>query len=151
MPLSPGKSRASASARSASGRSPATMQPLLCALVPATAGSGAGYRYSAIATTSVGNQVVGEGLLVAPVARQIGRLLDDHAGGVDPGGFRIFRIDSRVAYLRLGECDELAAIGRIRENLLVPRDRGVEHHFADCGAVNADGIAVKQAAVRERE
>ena len=74
-------------------------------------------------------------------------MLDDHPGGVNARGLLVRGVDPHIADLRLGEGDQLAAIGRICEDLLVARYGGVENDLPHRRAGGADGAAVKQAAI----
>jgi len=49
--------------------------------------------------------------------------------------------------VRIGQGDDLPAIGGIGQNLLVAGDRGIENDFALGVAIGADGLAPEQAAV----
>src|SRR5207302_1027294 len=69
---------------------------------------------------------LGERLVGAPVARQDRQVADDEARGIDLRGFEVFGCGARVADVRAGQCDDLTGVGRIGENFLVARQRGIE-------------------------
>ena len=78
----------------------------------------------------VGDEVVAQRRLRPPVARH-GRLVaDDEAGHMRLARFDVSGRHAVVADFRAGHCDDLARIGRIRQDLLVAGEAGVEHHFA---------------------
>src|SRR6266850_957673 len=70
---------------------------------------------------------------------------------MNPGRLDVFRIDASVADVRIGERDNLPAVARVSQNLLVTRDSGVKNHLPDCLAGRADRAAAKHRAVRKRE
>ncbi len=63
----------------------------------------------------------------------------------------ILRIDTLIADVRVRQSDDLLAIAGVSEDFLVAGERGVEHHFADCGACCSDRVADKDRAVCERQ
>ena len=79
------------------------------------------------------------------------QVANDQAGGVDRGGFEVFGIGAGVADVRIGQRDDLPAVGRVGEDFLIARHGGVEHHLARRIALGADGTAVKHRAVFERK
>ena len=80
-----------------------------------------------------------------------GQVANDEAGGVDRGGLEVLGIRAGVADVRIGERDDLPAVGRVGENFLIARHGGVEHHFAGRIAFGADRAAVEDGAVLERQ
>ncbi len=71
------------------------------------------------------------GLLIrAPIAGDGRDLADDQSFYIRTGGLAIRLVGAIVADLRIGEDDDLAAIGRIGENFLIAGDGGVEDHLA---------------------
>ena len=63
----------------------------------------------------------------------------------------VLRVDAGVADVRIGQRDDLAAVGGIGEDLLVAGHRGVEHDLADRQPGCADGAAPKHRPVGEDE
>ncbi len=59
----------------------------------------------------------------------------------------VFTVGARVANMRIGQCDDLAAIGRIREDLLVSRHSRVEDDLADGLAFGANRSAMENRAI----
>ena len=56
-----------------------------------------------------------------------------------------------VADFGAGHRDNLPGVGRVREDLLVPRQPGVEHDFAGRGPFRADGRALEPGAIFQSE
>jgi hypothetical protein len=77
-------------------------------------------------------------------ARQVAH---DQSFGVDPSRFTVFGVHARVADVRIGQRDELTAVRRVGEDLLIAGDGGVEHDLAHGAGACADGAAVKDRAV----
>ncbi|MCY1292362.1 hypothetical protein D9M70_415830 [compost metagenome] len=96
-------------------------------------------------------QVVGQRLLVAPVAGDQRQVADDQAGGPHLLGFGVFRGGAGVADVRVGQGDDLLGVGRIGKDFLIAGHGGVEHHFANGMAIGTDGLAAKDAAVSKGE
>ena len=85
----------------------------------------------------------------APV-RRFGDVRAQHAA--TRGGrqrFDVFRIRTGVADMREGEGDDLAGVGRVGQDLLIPRHRGVEADFADRIAGSAEPLTPKNRAIRQ--
>jgi hypothetical protein len=53
--------------------------------------------------------------------------------------------------MRIGQRDDLAAIGRIGQDFLIAGHGGVEHHLAAGDAIGADGLALENRSVGEGE
>jgi len=100
--------------------------------------------------TSIG-QISRKGLTGAEVARDQGQVFDDQASSMDLVGFDVFPIDAVVTNVRVRQGDDLLAVAGVGEDFLVAGERGVEHHFADCGAGGSDRVANKDRAVCERQ
>jgi hypothetical protein len=96
-------------------------------------------------------QVVRQRLLAAEVRQQARQVLDDQAGGVDLRGFDVFTVDARVADVRIGQGDDLAAVAGVGQDFLVAGHRGVEHHLTGGVACGADGKTLEDRPVCERE
>ena len=73
----------------------------------------------------------------------------DEAFGVHARRFDVLAVDARVADVRVRERDELPAVRRVGEDLLVPGDGGVEDDLAHGAGTRADGAAVKGRSVGE--
>ena len=80
------------------------------------------------------------------------QVLDDQPCGMDRRRFGILVIDADVADVRIGQRDDLPAVARVGQDLLVAGERGVEHHLADRAAGGADrtgpGTCVPSASAR---
>ena len=59
----------------------------------------------------------------------------------------ILTVRTRVANVRIGECNDLAAIGRVREDLLVSRHSRIEYDLADRLAFGADRSTMENRAI----
>jgi len=97
------------------------------------------------------DQISGKGLVRAEVARDQRQVFDDQASGMDLVGFDVFHVDAIVANVRVRQSDDLLAVTGVGEDFLVAGERGVEHHFADCGAGGSNRVADKDRAVCERQ
>ena len=84
-----------------------------------------------------------------PVARQLlarrARSRHDHAPAVGPGRLRVGVVGAVVAYVGIGESDDLARVGGVGDHLLVPAHHRVEHDLAggDLDVGSADGLALE--------
>ena len=67
--------------------------------------------------------------VAAPVAGDGGKLADHQAFDVGPAGFVVLGAGSVVADLGIGQDDDLARIGRIREDFLVSGEGRIEDNF----------------------
>ena len=74
-----------------------------------------------------------------PVRGPAREIADDDPTAMRCVSLGVVAVDPVVADVRVRERDDLARIRRVREDLLVPRERGVEHHFTRghsvCGPV----------------
>ena len=95
----------------------------------------------------VGRQV----LLATPARGNQRQVTNDQASGEIGIGFKIFRIATGVADMRVGQRDDLTAIGGIGKDFLVAGHSGVEHHLATGNAISADGLALENRSVGEGE
>ena len=136
--------------RSASAFSPVMMQP---ASAPFSRRMRVSLRVSmsAIATTLPRCRKLLQRLGRAPVRIQRRQIANDQSGGVDRSSFEVLGIRAGVADVRISERDDLPAVGRVREDFLVARHGGVEHHLASRIAFGTDRTAVKHGAVLERQ
>ena len=66
-------------------------------------------------------------------------------------GFFILSVHARIADVRIGERDNLAAVGRVSQDLLIPGHRGIEHHLAHCRTESTNGMAAKNRAIFQCE
>ena len=65
--------------------------------------------------------------------------------------FLVFAVDPGVADMRIGQRNDLTAIGRVGQDFLVAGHSGVEYHLAHRAATRADAETVKYCPVCERE
>jgi hypothetical protein len=94
-------------------------------------------------------QVVRQRHRGAPLVAVSGGAAHDQPGGMHGGRFDVVVVAAGVADVRIGQGDDLAAVGRIGEDFLIAGHRRVEHDFAGGDAIGADRDAMKQAAVRK--
>jgi hypothetical protein len=59
------------------------------------------------------------------------QVADDQAGREHLRRLDVFVADAVVADVRIGQRDDLPAVARVGQDLLVTGQRGVEHHLAD--------------------
>ena len=82
---------------------------------------------------------------------QRGAIANDQAGRHRSLRFLVFGVAARVADVRIGQGHQLAGIGRVGENLLVPGHGRIENDLTDSSAnrraVRADAAAEEHAAV----
>ena len=76
-------------------------------------------------------QILVQGQPAPPVARVGARFFHDETGQPRARGLHVLRVDPVIADVRIGHRDHLAAVRGVRQNFLIPRHGGVEHHFAD--------------------
>src|SRR5690606_749892 len=87
----------------------------------------------------------------APVRMQARHVTHDQPGDRHRGGLDVQRVHAGIADVRIGEGDDLLAVGKIGEYLLVAGHGSVEHHLSHRDAIGADGCSPKHAAVLEHE
>ncbi len=80
-----------------------------------------------------------------------GDLADHEARHLSLRGLHIVRAHSVVADVRIGHRHDLAGVGGIGQNLLIPRERGVEDHLAGGLAGTAEAPAGERGAVFKNE
>src|SRR5262245_32713428 len=68
---------------------------------------------------------------------------------MDARGFDVLVIDTGVADVWIRERDDLPAVTRVGQDLLIARDGGVENDLAERMAVSTDRTAAKHRAIRE--
>lgn len=66
-------------------------------------------------------------------------------------GLFILWIGACVTNVGISEGDNLAAVGRVSDDFLVTRQRGVENNFTDLCGGGAKGNALEHCAIRERK
>src|ERR1019366_334578 len=86
-----------------------------------------------------------------PARRDPGGLPDDVAAYPDPAGLGVVIVDAGVANVRGSHRDDLAAVGRVGESLLVSGHAGVEDQLAEGLAGRAVAGAVERQAVFEHQ
>jgi hypothetical protein len=96
-------------------------------------------------------EVIGQRLLAAEVAGRQRQVADDQPGGPDPVGLLVLAVHAGVADVRIGQRDDLPRVGRVGQDLLVTRHRGIEHHFASALAEGSDRHTTEHTAVFKRE
>jgi hypothetical protein len=93
--------------------------------------------------------------LAAPVRGVCGRGAEDRSAGrslrTAADLFEVLDIGPGVADVREGEGQDLAHIGRVGQDLLIPGHGGVEDHLAERRADGAAAKALQDGSVRERE
>ena len=96
---------------------------------------------------ALGAQIVGQVARAAEVGRTQRQVLDHQAGGMGLGRFDILLIDTVAADVRIGQCDDLAAVAGVGEDFLVAGQRRIEDHLANGGTSGAHGVANEMRAV----
>ena len=86
----------------------------------------------------------------APVAGYIHRMQDE-AVRKKPAAFHVGLVDAGVADLGIGHRDELAAVRRIAQDLLVSRHAGIENDFAPFVFGRAHGGSAQDRAILQRQ
>ena len=81
------------------------------------------------------SQKLRQTFLIMPVAAQLAKFADDKAAHKSLAGLHKDIGNPVIAYHRIGQRQNLAAIAGVRQALLIPRHAGVEHHFAGRPAV----------------
>ena len=89
--------------------------------------------------------------LAAPVGREFRDLAHDKAGYPALAGLVILEVNAVVADQRVGHGDDLAVVGGVGQDLLIAGHAGVENDLADALPFVADGVALKQGAVRQKQ
>jgi hypothetical protein len=87
----------------------------------------------------------------APVARDLAEIATHHALRPQARTLPVLVVHAVVADQRVREHQDLAAIGRVREDLLVPGHRGVEHDLAGGLDLGTETLAAEDASVLERQ
>ena len=96
---------------------------------------------------AVGDEVVAQRALGAPVARHRRLVADDEAGHLRRARLDVLRRHAVVADLRAGHRDDLSGVGRIGQHFLVAGHARVEHDLAARFAFRAGGGAAEPGAV----
>ena len=89
--------------------------------------------------------------VAAEVGRALRHVAHDQPGRLHRRRLGVLLVDAGVADVRIGQRDDLAAIARVGQDLLVAGQRGVEDDLADGVTADADGDAFEHRAVGERE
>lgn len=76
--------------------------------------------------------------LTAEVAAPAGQVPDDERLRPGTGGFIVLVVDAVITDERIAHHNALPGIGRIGQNLLIARHRGIEHHLTDPVGRGAD-------------
>ncbi|MEY3949309.1 MAG: hypothetical protein RJB43_664 [Verrucomicrobiota bacterium] len=87
----------------------------------------------------------------APVRDDGREVADDETGDVRAGGLEVVFVHAVVADLRSRHGDDLAEVGRIREDFLVARHAGVEHDFPAEGGRSSERPAPKNGSIFKSE
>ena len=99
------------------------------------------------AEDAVACEVGAERLAGAPIGRDFAEFADDKRADVRSAGFVVLGIDSVVSDLRIRHADDLAAVGRIGDDLLVAGHRGVETDFPGGGSGGSERVSFETASV----
>ena len=78
-------------------------------------------------------------------------LADDQALDIRTRGFVVFGIGAVIADFRIGENNNLAAVGRVGENFLIAGDGSIKNDFAVAFAFGAVAFASEDSAIFERK
>ena len=76
---------------------------------------------------------------------------DDERLRPGTGGFIVLVVDAVITDERIAHHNALPGIGRIGQNLLIARHRGIEHHLTGTVLCRADALSLKNAAVFQNE
>ena len=87
------------------------------------------------------------GLAAAPIAESLRGLADHQTRRPYLIGFEVFGINPGVAYLRVGEGDNLTPVRWVCEDFLVTGHRRIEYHLPHRGATDANGASAKDATI----
>jgi hypothetical protein len=96
-------------------------------------------------------QIVGQSLLQAPALGANRQVTNYQPGGMVAARFEVLVIAADVADVRIGERDNLTAVGGIGQYLLVAGHRRIEHHLAAGTASGADSQATENRAIGQCE
>ena len=88
-------------------------------------------------------EIVVQRALGAEVARPAAPLADDEPGQIGPAALDVLGVDAVVADLGIGHGDDLPAIRRVGEDLLIPGHRRVEADLAVDLPLGAERVPVK--------
>ena len=149
MPPSPGNARALAMA-ARSSTCPAMIAPL-CAPFSRRMRVRRRVSMSAMATMPWCFRYSGSACFGAPAGHARRQIPDHQPRRVYLRGLLVLTVHAGVADMRIGKGNDLAAVGRIGQDFLVPGDRGVEHHLPRGHAVGADRSPPENRSVGERK
>jgi hypothetical protein len=96
-------------------------------------------------------QEIAQRALITPAAGHHRQVADDEPGRVSPGRLHVLGRRAGVADMRIGESDDLPAVGRIGKDLLVTGHCGIENDFADSLAVGTNGDAMENGAILQSQ
>ena len=94
-------------------------------------------------------QVIAQGLRLAKITGAQRQVTNDQPCCMDAGGLRVLGINPDIADVRIGQRDQLIAIGRIGQDFLIASHRRVEHDLADPDRIGADGCAPEHRTVSQ--
>ena len=92
-------------------------------------------------------EIVRQGVGHAPVRGADRQIADDQASGKISPRLPVFIVATGIADVRIGQRDDLAAIGRVSQDFLVAGHGGVEHHLATRGGLGANGKTAEHGTV----
>jgi hypothetical protein len=93
------------------------------------------------------NQIFGQGTFGSKVAEDAAIFPDHEAGNLRLPGLDVFRVDPDVSDHWVSHGDDLTAVTRVGQDLLVPGDGRVENHFAIPFTIGADRYSFINGAV----
>ena len=97
------------------------------------------------------NQVIAQALRTSEVGRNQWQILDDETRNIDLAGFHVLRIDAVIANVWIGEGDDLLAVGRVSQNLLISSHCRIKNHFSRFKHWRTDGYTFKNSTIDERK
>ena len=89
--------------------------------------------------------------LGSPVGADFGKFANDQPLDIGPGGFVVFGVGPVIANLRVGENDNLPAVGRIGEDFLIAGDGSIKNYFPVTFAFGAVAFAAEDSTVFQRK
>ena len=96
-------------------------------------------------------QIVVERFLHPPVLGTQGQITDDQTRHKIGMGFNIFGITAGVADMRIGQCDNLAAIGRVTQDFLITGHRRIEDKLATTDTLSTNGMTAKNGSIGKHQ
>ena len=92
-------------------------------------------------------QIVRQRLPPTPALGAHRQVTDDQTGSMVGARFEVLVIAADITDVRIGEGDDLAAVGGIGEYFLVTGHRRIEYHLAAATAARADGQTAEDRAI----